>query len=44
MRSFDWFLKVLKFGKKCEEEEKQVTKMVPRGIDPWTIGQGKAKC
>src|ERR1051325_7619275 len=41
MRSFDWVLKESKFEKNMKRKQKSLAKMVPRLLEPGTIGQGK---
>src|ERR1044072_7814747 len=41
MRKFDWVLKESKFEKNVKRKQKRLAKMVPRLLEPGTIGQGK---
>src|ERR1043165_1418945 len=43
MRSFDWVLKESKFEKNLKRKQKSLAKMVPRLLEPGTIGQGVAR-
>ena len=43
MRSFDWVLKKSKFEKNMKRKMKNLAKMVPRLLEPGTIGQGVAR-